>query len=215
MSVAHVECFAAAGRSLGVRELHDPPPTELPFEDPRHGRPLDWRDFRAWRLHNIDARDLPRGADRVRILAEDRTTDAQGWLSVSGPVVRDVVPLRQALDVQQPVLIDWTMSFLFPCRDSYPQVAGGVASSPRLMVTPPPGDWGMAVDPDWGGVFAGATMQSRRIEVPTRLRDAPGHTWGHLYAVNYGIQRDAYTTTRHRDLISGTRGDPPYPFEEH
>lgn len=207
--------FASADRSLGVRELRDPPPTDLPFDDPRHGRPLDWRNFRNWRLHNIDARDIPRGADRVRVLGEDRTTDAQGWVSVSGPVVRDVVPLRQALDAQQPVLIDWTMSFVFPCRSGYPQVAGGVASSPRLMVTPPSGDWGMAVDPDWGGVFAGATMLSRRIEVPTRLRDAPGHTWGHLYAVRYGIERDAYTTTHHRDLIGGAHGDPPYPFEEH
>ncbi|GAA4611470.1 arabinosyltransferase domain-containing protein [Saccharopolyspora hordei] len=206
--------FAAADRTLAVRELRDPPPTALPFDDPRHGRPDDWRDFRPWRLLGVDARDVPRGADRVRVLAEDRTTDPQGWLSVSGPVVRDVVPLRQALDVQQPTLIDWTMSFVFPCRSDYPQVAGGVASSPRLMVTPPSGDWGMAVDPDWGGVFAGATMLSRRIEVPTRLRDAPGHSWGHLYAVQYGVERDAYTTTRHREVVGGADGDPPYPFDE-
>ncbi|RKT84237.1 arabinosyltransferase C [Saccharopolyspora antimicrobica] len=207
--------FAAADRSLGVRELRDPPPTDPPFDDPRHGRPVDWRNFRDWRLHTIDARDVPRGADRVRILGEDRTSDEQGWLSVSGPVVRDVVPLRQALDARGPVLIDWTMSFLFPCRGDYPQVAGGVASSPRLMVTPPTGDWGMAVDPNWGGVFAGATMLSRRIEIPTRLRGAPGHAWGHLYAVGYGIDRDAYTTTRTRETIGGAHGDPPYPFKEH
>ncbi|MDA3628684.1 arabinosyltransferase domain-containing protein [Saccharopolyspora sp. WRP15-2] len=207
--------FAAADRSLGVRELRDPPPTDLPFNDPRHGRPLDWRNFRDWRMHNIDGRDIPRGADRVRILAEDRTTDEQGWLSVSGPVVRDVVPLRQALDVQKPALIDWTMSFVFPCRSDYPQVAGGVASSPRLMVTPPSGDWGMAVDPDWGGVFAGATMLSRRIEIPTRLRDAPGTAWGRLFAVHYGTQRDDYTTTRTREVIGGADGDHPYPFKPH
>ncbi|GGI81637.1 arabinosyltransferase [Saccharopolyspora subtropica] len=207
--------FGTAAGPLEVRELRDPPPTELPFDDPRHGRPIDWRDFRGWRLLTIDAHDLPAAADRVRVRAEDRTSDEQGWLSISGPAVRDVVPLRQALNALPPALIDWPMSFVFPCWYAYPQVGHGLAGSPRLLVTPPAGEASMAYAREWGGVFAGVPMQSRRLELPSRLRDAPGHTWGHLYAVRYEIDRDAYTTTQRRELIGGAHGDPPYPFEEH
>ncbi|MCI2418680.1 arabinosyltransferase domain-containing protein [Saccharopolyspora sp. K220] len=202
-------------RSVGARELRDPPPTDLPFDDPRHGRPIDWRDFRAWRLLTVEAAQIPAGADRVRVLAEDRTSDEQGWLAIGGPVVRDVVPLRQALDGQQPVLIDWPMSFVFPCLFDYPQVSHGTAASPRMLVTPPGGEASMAFGPAIGGVFAGVPMLSRRFELPSRLRNAPGTVWGHLYAVRYEAERDAYTTTQHRERITGADGDTAYPFEEH
>ncbi|MGP4018479.1 arabinosyltransferase domain-containing protein [Saccharopolyspora sp. 5N708] len=213
-----LEFGTAEGRQVwpvGVHELRDPPPTELPFDDPRHGRPIDWRNFRDWRLLTIEPDQIPAGADRVRVLAEDRTSDEQGWLTVGGPVVRDVVPLRQALDGQEPVLIDWPMSFVFPCLFGYPQVSHGTATSPRMLLTPPGGEASMAFGPTIGGVFAGVPMLSRRFELPSRLRDAPGNTWGHLYAVRYETERDAYTTTQHREVIGGADGDTAYPFEEH
>ncbi len=202
-------------RPLETHELRDAAPTDLPFDDPRHGRPIDWRNFRDWRLLTVDAAQIPAGADRVRVLAEDRTSDEQGWLTVSGPAVRDVVPLRQALDEREPVLIDWQMSFVFPCRFGYPQVSHGVATSPRMLISPPEGEGSMTFGTDMGGVFAGVPMQSQRFELPSRLRDAPGNTWGHLYSVRYAIERDDYTTTRHRERIGGADGDPAYPFKEH
>ncbi|RRO15152.1 arabinosyltransferase [Saccharopolyspora rhizosphaerae] len=206
--------FAAGRRVLGRAELRDAPPADLPYDDPRHGRDEDWRDFTSWRNLTLEPRDVPAGADRVRVLAEDRSTDRQGWLSVSGPVVRDVVGLRQALDAQGPVLIDWPMTFVFPCRNDYPQVGHGVAASPRMLVTPPGGEGSMATDPNLGGVFAGMPMLSQRMELPTRMRGAPGYTWGHLLVVRYDRERDAYTTTRQRERVSGTGGDGSYPFEQ-
>lgn len=202
-------------RPVGVHELRDPPPTDLPFDDPRNGRPIDWRNFRAWRLLTVEAGQIPAGADRVRVRAEDRTTDEQGWLTISGPAVRDVVPMRQAVDGRTPVLIDWTMSFAFPCMFGYPQVSHGVAGSPRMLITPPAGEGSMAYVPGVGGVFAGVPMLSHRFELPSRLRDAPGNTWGHLLVVRYDIERDVYATTQRRERIGGADGDPAYPFEEH
>ncbi|QIZ35407.1 arabinosyltransferase domain-containing protein [Saccharopolyspora sp. ASAGF58] len=210
-----LEFGTAGGRQVATRELRDPPPTDLPFDDPRHGRPIDWRNFRGWRLLTVEPGEIPAGAERVRVRAEDRTSDDQGWLTVSGPAVRDVVPLRQALEEREPALIDWPMSFVFPCLFNYPQVSHGVATSPRMLITPPAGEGSMAFEPDMGGVFAGVPMLSQQLELPTRLRHAPGNTWGHLYYVRYPIDRDAYATTRHRERIGGADGDPAYPFEAH
>ncbi|MEB3369487.1 arabinosyltransferase domain-containing protein [Saccharopolyspora mangrovi] len=206
--------FAAGQRPAGRTELRDPPPTDLPFEDPRHGREEDWRDFTGWRSMTVEPGDIPAGADRVRVLATDRSTDRQGWLTFSGPVVRDVVGLRQALDAQGPLLIDWPMTFVFPCRSDYPQVGHGVAASPRMLITPPEGEYSMATDPNLGGVFAGVPMLSRRMELPTRLRGAPGYDWGHLQVVRYERESDSYTTTRQRERVGGADGDGSYPFEQ-
>ncbi|GAA2820261.1 arabinosyltransferase domain-containing protein [Saccharopolyspora taberi] len=204
--------FATPGGAVR-RELRDPPPTELPFDDPRHGRPVDWRDFRPWRVMTVD--DVPPGASRVRVLAEDATADEQGWLAVSAPVVRNVVPLREVLDEQEPALIDWPMGLLFPCRTGYPRVGGGSADSPGVLVAPPGGEGSMAYDPEVGGVFAGVPMLSWRLETPSRLRGAPGVSWGHVYSVSYDVRRDLYERGSRRGVIGGAGGDGGYPFEEH
>ncbi|GAB2652973.1 arabinosyltransferase domain-containing protein [Saccharopolyspora gloriosae] len=201
-------------RALGSRELRDPPPRQLPFDDPRMGRAADWRDFRPWRLITVDAADLPAGADRVRLRATDATTDEQGWLAFGGPAVRDVVPLRDVLDGGVPALVDWPISFLFPCYVDYPRVSHGTADSPGLLITPPGGEGSMAFDPSYGGVFTGVPAQSRRWETPSRLRGDPGFTWGHVLSVSYDLDRDVYDRTTRRVRQGGADGDGEYPFEE-
>lgn len=205
--------LGAGVRPLGQRALRDAPPQQLPFEDPRMGRPVDWRDFRDWRLITVSAADLPPGTDRVRLRAADTTTDEQGWLAFSGPAVRDVVPLRDVLDGGTPALVDWPISFLFPCHRDYPRVSHGTADSPGVLVTPPDGEGSMSSDPSYGGVFAGVPSQSRRLETPSRLRGAPGLTWGHVLSVRYDVDRDAYDTTTRRVRQGGADGDGAYPFE--
>ena len=200
-------------RGLGSRTLRDAPPQQLPFEDPRMGRPVDWRDFSSWRLLTVDANELPAGTDRVRLRATDTTTDEQGWLAFGGPAVRDVVPLRDVLDGGRPALVDWPISFLFPCHIDYPRVTRGTADSPGVLVTPPGGEGSMAFDPSYGGVFTGALSQSRRLETPSRLRGAPGVIWGHVLSVSYDVERDAYDTRTRRVRQGGADGDGEYPFE--
>lgn len=199
-------------RLVGARELRDPPPVDLPYDDPQHGRNPGWRSFGHWRLLTVPAAQIPAGADLVRLRAADNTVDPQGYLEVSSPVVRDAVPLSRVLDGQRPVLIDWPVSFLYPCRTEYPRVSGGTAQSPLLLVTTPTGERSMAFDPNVGGVFAGVPLVSHRYELPSRLRDAPGVPWGRVYAVSYHHARDAYRTTQHRQQIGGAAGDPGYPF---
>lgn len=209
-----IEFADARGNLVGTRELRDAPPQDRPFDDPVHGRPRHWRDFRPWRLLTVDAGELPPGAAQVRLRAEDNTTDEQGWLAVGGPAVRDVVPLRHVLDGQPPALVDWPINFEFPCRDDYPRVGGGTADSPGVLVTPAEGEGSMAFDPEYGGVFTGALSASRRLETPSRLRGEPGVTWGHVLSVAYDVDRDSYDLREKRVRGPGSGGDAPYPFEE-
>lgn len=202
-------------QAVGVHELRDPPPTELPYKDPKQGRPRHWRDFRSWRLLTIEARDVPPGADRIRLHATDRTTDPQGYLSVSGPAVRDVVPLHKVLARRKPALIDWPINFLFPCHADYPRVGHGTAESPRLLISPPEGEGSMAFDPHMGGVFAGVLPASERYETPSRVRGEPGVIWGHVFSVHYDSRRDVYDTRDQRVRVGGSDGDVPYPFKRH
>lgn len=199
----------------GQRALIDPPPSDLPFDDPRQGRPIDWRDFRPWRLLTVSAHDIPAGAQHVRVRAVDGTTDPQGWLGVSAPVIRDVVPLRHMLDGHSPALIDWPISFAFPCRWNYPRVSHGTADSPALLVTPSGGEGSMAFDPEVGGVFAGLPQTSRRLETPSRLKGASGVPWGHVFSVGYDIDRDVYDVAGRRVRMRGAGGDGGYPFKDH
>ncbi|GAA4864400.1 arabinosyltransferase domain-containing protein [Saccharopolyspora cebuensis] len=201
--------FAAGDRTLGTRELRDPPPAALPYDDPRRGRPAPGRA--EWRVFTLDA--PPPGADRLRLRAEDRSTAADGWLAVGGPVLREVVPLHRVLAGAGPTLVDWPLSFHFPCHRAYPRVGGGTAASPRALITPAAGEDSMAYDPTMGGVFAGVPALAERYELPSRLRGAPGAVWGHLLLASYGdLARDAYATRVHRERIGGAAGDPPYPF---
>lgn len=213
LSLEFGQSTADGVKTLGTRELHDPPPDQRPYDDPRHGRPKDWRNFRPWRQLGVDGGAVPPGTDRVRLHALDTTTDAQGWIAFSGPVVRNIVPLRAFLTGAEPTLVDWPIGFLFPCRTDYPNVGQGLAQAPRTLVMPPSGDNSMTFDSQAGGVFAGLPMISQHFETPSRLKGAPEHTWGHVYSVKYSIDRDAYDTEQRRVWTSGAGGDGGYPFE--
>ncbi|PXY22197.1 arabinosyltransferase domain-containing protein [Prauserella muralis] len=200
-------------RPLGTVAIRDPAPAQLPYDDPRHGRDEDWRDFRPWRNLTVQRGAVPEGADRVRVLAEDRSTDPQGWLAVSAPVVRDIVPLARFLRARSPVLVDQMIGFVFPCVDDYP-VVEGTARAPRVVLSPAEGPMASAFHADDGGVFAGVRASARLLEVPSRLAGAPGHTWGHVYVPQYRYETDAYDVRRQRVRIGGADGQGAYPFTE-
>jgi arabinosyltransferase C len=141
----------------------------------------------------------------------DATTDAQGWLAVSAPTVRDAVPLRVFLRDIHPLYVDWRLAFLAPCRSDYPRVGHGTAQSVAASVTETP--FGLPQSPSAGGVFQGVSRMSARTEIPTRAIGSPGLTWGHLYLHSYRVQQDAYDVTTRRVPQSGVSGQGPYFFD--
>jgi len=162
-----------------------------------------------WRALGVAAGDVPEDADRVRVRAADTSTDPDGWLAVTGPRLRQVVPLQQFLGDRGPVLVDWPMSWTTPCAD-LPVVANGLAEAPRVHIAVPDAyAWMAAIvtDPAQGGSFAGVAVTGESREVPSRLAGAPDVDWGAVRLLDYPLARDGYQVTTDTVRRWGWQGD--------
>ena len=168
-------------------------------------------DYPQWRSIGLDAAQIPRGADRVRIHAIDNTTDPDGWLAVTGPRLRSVVGLTTFLAHHGPVLVSWPQAFLFPCVHDIVRVGGGLAAAPRVVIEAPRRHGRLSAittDQSQGGDFAAIRPFGRLYEVPTRLAGHPEIDWGALQLSADPSARDAYQRTpvpRHGDISGSDR----------
>jgi arabinosyltransferase B len=183
--------FADGGALLGAVTPVD---RVAPDEDPEH--PL-------WRPIGVDPDQVPPSADRVRLRATDGRTDNEGWLAVTGPRQRSVVPLNAFLAEHQPVLIGWPVSFLFPCIRDIPAVSDGVAQTPGAMIRGPRPQFDLERDPVLGGTFAELDQFGRLGEVPTRLVGHPDVDWGSLLISRDDAAKDNYTREVRRVVRTG------------
>lgn len=203
-------------RPLGQQVLDDAEedPDEQPIYPTDHVMEDEPQDNPAWRDLPIKRPDVPAGADRIRVLARDRTTDSGGWLATTGPRIREVIPLTEYLRDKNPVLVDWSMTWSFPCVHDFPEVGGGLAEPPQMLITPP-ASFGFggeaAYSRDIGGSFAGVRDTGTQREIPTRLlgmEDQPQHReWGHLWAVDYPLPANHYDVDSVHEPRWGWRGE--------
>lgn len=157
------------------------------------------QDRPGWRSPHMDAEDVPRGADLVRVRATDATVDAGGWVAVTGPRIRETRPVRDLLAGRDPVYVDLAMLWSAPCVRNLPVVAGGLAEAPQMLIKPP-AETGLNGSAPFnagaGGSFAGQAQTGGAEVVPTRLlgsEDRPQYAdWGQAVLVTYPVQRDAY-----------------------
>lgn len=191
-----------AVRILGDRVLDDSykdadkrpvyPASRVPVVKPQ--------DVPAWRALSVAAGRIPPGADLVRVHAVDATTDKGGWVAVTQPRLRAVVPLREVLRAHSPVLPSSDMSWSMPCVRDIPVVEHGLASTPRALVLPGDGFAGIGGVPfneDMGGTFTGLPRWGAWSEIPTHLigpelkpKDA---NWGHVLVMDDTVRPDAYS----------------------
>ncbi|TDC95552.1 indolylacetylinositol arabinosyltransferase [Saccharopolyspora aridisoli] len=193
-------------RPLGQRLIDD----SYKDSDKRATYPTDHvitqepQDNPDWRTLHLDSRAVPPGADRVRVRATDATTDPTGWMAVTGPRIRAVVPLRQFLQRSgspAPTYVDWSMTWSLPCVRDLAAVGDGLVQPPRLLFNPPDSlklAGRAAYEQAVGGSFAGVDELGTRIRVPTRLlgtEDKPRYEqWGHVETVDYPLRTDGYDT---------------------
>ncbi len=191
-------------RPLGQRVLDDADeePDKRPTYPSDHVVEIKPQDHPSWRTLHVDTADIPAGADQVRVHAVDDTTDPAGWLAVSGPRVREVVPMREYLQDKAPILADWSMNWSAPCVRDMPRVAGGLVEPPAYLFMPPSktGFGGIAAYArSVGGSFAGVSDLGSQEEIPTRLlgvEDKPEYAeWGRLVAVNYPLPGNGFDVT--------------------
>ena len=167
-----------------------------------------------WRTVYLGPSAVPDGATLVRVRAADATTDAGGFLAVTGPRLRDVEPVRASLRGSGPVFVDWSLLWSAPCVRNAARVAGGVAQAPGLLLEAP-ADLGFSGDasfvPGIGGSFAPMATLDRESVLTTRLegtRSRPGYAdWGSVVRVTYPVARDAYDTDSTTVRRWGWEGD--------
>ncbi len=179
------------------------PVTQRVLDDGASGLP-------EWRPLAVRGRDIAAGADRVRVTAVDRSTDVGGWLAVTGPRLREAVPLTRFVTGRGPVLVDWPISWTVPCVRDVPRVTDGLAQTPRVLLTVQPAyAWvaEIAYDPVHGGSFAGTVVTATDHEVPSRLVGSPGEAWGRVVLLDYGVSRDAYERKTTQIWRWGWEGD--------
>lgn len=206
--------FAGPGGELGSRDVDDTarlravPPPEYPTD---HVVEQPEPDFAQWRDIPLNGREVPEGADRVRIRAVDGATDPNGWLAVGEPRVRDVFRVTDFLQDREPVLVDWSMTWTAPCLRAMPAVGGGLAEPPEYLINPPSstGFGGTAAyDRSIGGTFAGVGETGEQQELPTRLEGvADNREWGHLIQVEYPLPRNGFDVHREPVQRWGWRGE--------
>jgi arabinosyltransferase C len=179
---------------IGSRTPIDRPAVD---EDPAH--PL-------WRTIGIDAADLPQGADRIRVHAVDGRADPFGWLAITGPRLRSIIPLNQFLADRGPVLLGWPQAFLFPCVLDVVTVSAGVATTPRTVIESPRPFLADDRKRDIGGVFAALAAFGDLHEVPSRLVGHPEVDWGSVQVSGDPAGRDAYERAVTFTLVPGDGG---------
>lgn len=217
-----------AVQPLGQRRLTDPEPAEHAYaaDAPRRQQAQAKereQALRSWRTRSVAPGAVPSGADRVRVLAVDGTVGEPGWVAVTGPRLISVVGLREFLDAHPPVLVDWPIAFVVPCRREVPTVAGGLAQAPAaILAVPksprPSGDlWSgggaeLAYETASAGSFAGVNQIGQIQTVNSRLTDDDGRYWGTVQLIDYSMARDAYDTHPVYQWLPGWSGDDTYRF---
>ncbi|HTK61401.1 MAG TPA: arabinosyltransferase domain-containing protein, partial [Pseudonocardia sp.] len=197
-----------------VRSLGQRAPTDLPHsETPNTGRP-DPPDPSVWRSVWLTRNRIPGGADRVRVVAVDGSSEPDGWLALTGPRLRSVVPLPGFLAANGPVLVNWPIGFLFPCVRNVVTVAHGIVGAPRAVLAPArryDGLGGQSLDPAAAGDFAvlsGQGSLGSLGEVPTRVVGHPDLDWGSLRMAGYReAVRDGYAVRLTEITVPGWVGD--------
>lgn len=179
--------------------------------DPSGGavRGRGWRDIR-W-----DVSETP-GADRVRVVAADRTLTRSGWVAVSGPRVPRLTPMLEVTD-GRPGYLDWPVALPHPCLRTF-DVRDGVAEVPAYRVLADPQQRGVGDEwsaPPAGGPLAWLTLVAKQRVVPTYLEGDWGRDWGQLRLVEPYVPGAAGPDVRSRTELRwgwsdpGPIGEPP------
>lgn len=204
-------------RPLGdhVLDDSDDEPDKRPDYPSADGQQPSPQDNPDWRTLRMPSSAVPDGADRVRVHAQDATTDTGGWLAVTGPRVLDLAPVRDALQEDAATYVDWSMIWTAPCLRHSPKAAHGLVESPDTLLLPPrelgfPGE--ASFEKTVGGSFAEPDRIASREVVPTRLlgtEDEPQYAdWGQLVHLSYPFRRDSYDAELHERWRWGWQGPP-------
>jgi arabinosyltransferase C len=164
----------------------------------------DAQDSVVWR--NLVLPPAPAGAETVRLVATDGSTDWGGWLAVTSPSVQRAVPLKDYLPRDAAVAVAWQFAFLFPCQRQ-PELRDGIIEPVSYAV-----QWGDTAtagisDATWqpvrGGLFGDVLVSQSITNLTARMHDFPGAFPTQVYQTEARYPAGQYTTTHQRKTLFG------------
>lgn len=163
--------------------------------------PIGQDGDRSWSDYRVSA---PEAATKVRLVAEDRALNENGWLAASPVRAPRLTPMTEVV-ADEPAFVEWTAAMVHPCANMT-SIHNGIAELPRYRISG--GDELRAVGQDWSGPSAGGpfgylNVATSMAEVPTYLRNDSASDWGSLYEVHPyepdALPASAATRTRLED----------------
>ena len=97
--------------------------------------PMDIGPKPSWRNLRIPMDAIPEDVDVVRIHVEDADLNQDQWLAYTPPRVPQLETLNSYVGSETPTLLDWAVSFQFPCQRPFTHF-GGVAEMPQFRISP-------------------------------------------------------------------------------
>nr|WP_228045864.1 arabinosyltransferase C-terminal domain-containing protein [Saccharopolyspora sp. HNM0983] len=151
---------------------------------------------RSWSDERVPT---PEAATKVRLVAEDRALDENGWLAVSPPRAPQLTPMTDVVG-DDPAFVEWTAAMVHACANMT-RIRNGIAELPRYRISGGQElrDMGQGWSaPNAGGPFGYLNVATSMAEVPTYLRNDGGTDWGSLYEV-HPYEPDALPATAAAD----------------
>jgi len=182
------------------------------IDDGQEGEP-PWREIKV----NLSTTDGAR-ADEVRLIAQDRSLGADGWLAIAPMRGPRLVPMTAVAGRGAPMYLEWPVQFASPCLHPF-DVRDGVAEVPQYRLIADPGDFRNAGE-SWsranaGGPLGWIDVLARQVDVPSYLQGEASRDWGRFQRLEpYAANTTTPTVVRgERELWGWTRqgqiGDPP------
>ena len=176
-----------------VAQLGRPGGDEDGFEVLAELEPIDVGPAPSWRNLRYLTSDFPEEATAVRLVAEDADLAQDQWLAFTPPRMAELQSLNDYLSEDTPILLDWPVSFQFPCQRPFNHYAG-VAEIPEYRISPERGLKVVGVDPwqapDAGGPLGFTNAISEGVTIPGYLQDDWRREWGNLERLELRTNRD-------------------------
>ncbi|MFP5069925.1 arabinosyltransferase domain-containing protein [Pseudonocardia nantongensis] len=142
-------------------------------------------DEAPWRELRFDLSEQARTATQVRLVAQDNSLGADGWLAVAPLRAPQLAPLSQVVG-DQAMFLEYPVSLASPCLRPF-DTAGGIAEIPAYRLQADASrmreDGEGWSTPQAGGPLGWISVIGKQTELPTYLEGDPARDWGKVQSI--------------------------------
>ncbi|GAA1379414.1 arabinosyltransferase domain-containing protein [Pseudonocardia kongjuensis] len=176
--------------------------------DDGRGEEMPWRELR------FDLPEAARSATEVRMVVQDNSVGADGWLAVAPLRAPQLAPLSTVV-ADQPMFLEYPVSLASPCLRPF-ATSGGIAEIPAYRLQADGSrmrsDGEGWSSPQAGGPLGWITVIGKQNELPTYLEGDPARDWGKVQSIQpYRPGAVGPTLERTDRLRAGTYSSGPLP----